>query len=92
MFTDTSIVYGSLSFKGGVPVTSDILVKRLFFGEHDSTIIIRNNCPQYENDIYQAAHKYLKKDFLKEAPAATQYFIRFKIWHYSPECNCRELL
>ena len=82
----------SLPFKGGVPGKSDILVKRVFAGGSDSTIILRNNCVGYEAEILSAASKYTLEDFLQFAPKATYFFIRFRILHYSRECDCEELL
>jgi len=90
--TDSSFVYDMLPFGERVVQPSDILVKRIFVGDRDSTLILRNNLPSYEAAILRAAAKYRREDFLQVAPAATHFFIRFRILHYSPECNCREIL
>jgi len=91
-FSDTSTLNLSIPFKGAVPGHSDILVRRLFIGTADSIVIVHNNCPEYEAEILQAAAKCSKFDFLDNAPNATQFFIRFRILHYSLECQCTELL
>ena len=90
--SDSSTLELSLPFEGSMRAPSDILVRRLFIGDRDSTIIIRNNCPTYEPAILRAAAQRSIDDFLYTTPNATQFFIRFRILHYSRQCLCTELL
>jgi hypothetical protein len=86
--SDSSIEYSYLKYKGGLASPSDIFAEKFFDGRPDSIVILRNNYPSLTTDIDSVARNLSKERFLYIAPAATHFFIRFKVLRYIPECEC----
>lgn len=88
--SDTVIFKNYINYKNGTIIgTSDIFVERLFDGDVDSTVIIKNNCPEYTEEILKEASTYSKKDFTDVSPKSTKYFITFQILRSIYECESR---
>jgi hypothetical protein len=88
----------SLTFTCYVPYTtgmkekSNILVQRIFNKDNDSTIILRNNYPEYESLIYKDSKDYTKGSFVGFSKKAKYYFIRFFILRRIEDCGYEEIL
>ena len=80
-----------VTYKSGIAYQSDITVQRLYSNDNDSTMILRNNYPSMENEIYSQSKQYSKQLFLDYAPNAKTFFIRFHVRRYLPECHCQQI-
>ncbi len=86
---DTAVVHSLVEYKSGPARPSDILVRRLFVGDRDSTLIVRNNYPDLEEDILSRARSYSKDRFLGFAPNARVFLVRFRVRRIVEECDCK---
>ncbi len=90
--SDTIIFVNYLPFKTGMSVKSDILAQRIFEGDRDSTIILNNNYPEFEELIIEKSREYSEDLFLNWSPSAKYFFIRFYILRRIDECGFEEIL
>ena len=66
---------------------SDILIERVFDNRKDSTIVLKNNFPEFTEEILKEAKKYNQNSFLEISSTAKKYFINFSIELHYPECD-----
>lgn len=88
----------SLTFRDYLSVTtmttrkSYILVQRIFEGDKDSTIILRNNYPELRDSIYESAKKYTKESFTRYSKNSKFYFIQFLVICHIDDCEYDRIL
>jgi hypothetical protein len=80
-----------IPYEIGMHRPSDIFVKRVFNGNQDTTIILKNNNPDYTSTVLEIARSYSRKDFLKFFPEYESYFIKYYIRRNIPSCGCDEI-
>ncbi len=90
--SDTIIFTNYLPFKPGMSVKSEILVQRIFEGDRDSTIILNNNYPEFDDLIIEKSRGYSEDLFLNGSPSSKYFFIRFYILRKIDECGFEEIL
>jgi hypothetical protein len=90
--SDTLIITDYLPFKPGLAKKSDILVQRIFDNGIDSTIILRNNYPDYEQLIYERSKEFTPELFMGKTRRAKFCFIRFRILRILKSCGFEEVL
>jgi hypothetical protein len=88
---DTAIIEHVLQYKSGPERKSDILVQRFFNVEKDSILILHNNYPELEGEIYTDAKYFRKNDFLYDAPNAKYFIIRYRVVRYIESCGCSKV-
>ncbi len=81
-----------LPYKIGMSKKSDILVQRIFNNNEDSTIILKNNYPEYEKLIYEKSKEYTRESFVGFSENAKYFFIRFYILRRIEDCGFEEIL
>jgi len=91
---DTLYLTNYLTYKDGNHYASDVLVERIFSDKTDSTIIHRNNYPEYESEILEASKSYSKDLFNKDILGGKKgylkkLFIRFYLRRRIENC-CHE--
>jgi hypothetical protein len=87
-YHNVSYLIGYIPYKDGMHLPSEIFVERIFTGNRDTTIIRKNNNPDYVSTILEMSRTFSKNDFLKSDPQSIQYFICFYIRRYIPSCGC----
>ncbi len=88
---DTVIIESTIKYRSGKARSSDIFVQRLFPDKGDTTIILRNNYPELEQDIYTSARKYSKEHFLDRGSNARFYFIHFRVERDISPCGAKQI-
>jgi hypothetical protein len=89
--SDSLIFTNYLTYKNGMIQKSDILVQRVFENGKDSTIILRNNYPEYKNIIVEKSKEYSKESFTGFKPWGKYFFIRYYILRHIDECGFDEI-
>jgi hypothetical protein len=90
--SDSLTLTAYLPYKIGMKKKSDIIVQRIFKKDEDSTIILKNNYPEFTNLIYNLSKKYSKDYFLAFSKKAKYYFIRYSISSKIEDCGSYEEL
>jgi hypothetical protein len=85
---DTVIINGFIKIDKPVEYKkTNILIERVFDNGKDSTIIVRNNFPEFKEEILKEAKEYNKNSFLGNSSVAKKYFINFSVELRYPECD-----
>ena len=84
---DSVFINIRIEYKSGKAPPADILVQRLFEDGTDRSVIIRNNYPNLEKEIYSTAQRYTKESFLHYGPRSKYFFIRYHVTRHVRECG-----
>lgn len=68
-------------------IKPEILVERKFLSDRDTTIIIKNNFLEMNEDILARSKNYSKKSFLDNRKDSRYFFIKFVLYLSYPECD-----
>ena len=84
---DTVVLHRYLVYKTGELRPSNILFERKFLGDRDTTIVLTNNYPEYEEEALEIANQYEKADFEFYSSKVKYYYVKFRIIHRIEECG-----
>jgi hypothetical protein len=86
VFIDTTVPY-----KSGKAKPSDILLERMFSDEKGSTINLRNNYPDLEQELISIAGTYSKGAFLARGSNARHFFLKCRVERNLPDCGTKQI-
>jgi len=87
MNQDTITLIELIPISEPIIIKPEILVERKFLSDRDTTIIIKNNFLEMNEDILARSKNYSEKSFLDNRKDSRYFFIKFVLYLSYPECD-----